>query len=229
MLPYQGEKGWRLNLKMKYYKATTRTTKLEFGFTGSNLSTHIARTKCCCSFTDLSRKHFFFLSEFFFHNHSLITGLQGKDGGENSSLPLPPASQTLRHQPSDCRRELISGHSSQTDSNWEPLVSECKSLTIKLHALKKTIAQIILAKAHISLRELITMFIQKPLNYFPCEPKFQFCKALAEIEIFYILFVRDCYKITMVIMYFTSLYYVVKCFLFSIIFHLLENVAKLPW
>ena len=41
----------------------------------------------------------FFYIWVFFHNHSRITGLQGKRGGYfcNSSLPLPPASQTFRH------------------------------------------------------------------------------------------------------------------------------------
>ena len=49
----------------------------------------------------------------------------------NSSLPLPPASQTLRHQPGDYCRELTSAHSQQPDSNQEPLVSERKSLNIR--------------------------------------------------------------------------------------------------
>ena len=42
--------------------------------------------------------HIFFSIWVFFHDHSRITGLQGKGGDFfNSSLPLPPASQTLRH------------------------------------------------------------------------------------------------------------------------------------
>ena len=58
----------------------------------------------------------------------------GKGEGHfiNSSLPLPPASQTLRHQPGDYCRELTSAHSQQPDSKREPLVSERKSLTTKL-------------------------------------------------------------------------------------------------
>ena len=61
----------------------------------------------------------------------------GEGGGHffNSSLPLPPTSQTLRHQPSDYCRELASAHRQQPDSNREPLVSERKSLTTKLRAL----------------------------------------------------------------------------------------------
>ena len=60
----------------------------------------------------------------------------GEEGGYffNSSLPLTPASKTLRHYPGDYCRELISAHSSQPDSNQEPLISERNSLTTKLRA-----------------------------------------------------------------------------------------------
>ena len=40
---------------------------------------------------------FFFSIWVFFHEHSRFTGLQGKRGVSISALPLPPASQTLRH------------------------------------------------------------------------------------------------------------------------------------
>ena len=62
-----------------------------------------------------------------FTNHSTA----GERGGHffNSTLPLPPTSQTLRHQPGDYSRELTSAHSSKPDSNRESLVSERKSLT----------------------------------------------------------------------------------------------------
>ena len=53
----------------------------------------------------------------------------------NSSLPLPPASPTLRHSPSDYCRELTSAHSQQPKSNRDPLVSERKLPTTKLNAL----------------------------------------------------------------------------------------------
>ena len=61
----------------------------------------------------------------------------GEGGGHlfNSSLPLPPASQTLTHQPGDYYRELTSVHSQQPNSNREPLVSERKLLTTTLRAL----------------------------------------------------------------------------------------------
>ena len=67
----------------------------------------------------------FYLVFFFFTNH----GTEWEGGGHfyNSSLPLPPASQTLRHQPGDYCRELTSVHRQQLVSNWEPLVSEDKS------------------------------------------------------------------------------------------------------
>ena len=84
------------------------------------------------------QKRFFFSIQVFlsrtFTNHRTA----GEGGGHflNSSLPLPPASQTLRHQPGDCCRELTSAHSQQPDSSRKPLVSESKSLTTKLRALK---------------------------------------------------------------------------------------------
>ena len=51
--------------------------------------------------------------------------------------PLPPGSRTLRHWPGNYCRGITSTHSQQADSNWEPLVSERKSLTTKLCALEK--------------------------------------------------------------------------------------------
>ena len=54
---------------------------------------------------------------------------------QDSSLPLPPASQTVRHQPGNYCRELASVHSQLLDSNQKILVSERKSLTTKLRAL----------------------------------------------------------------------------------------------
>ena len=76
---------------------------------------------------------FFFCLDFFsqtFTNHKTPE----EEGGHffNSSLPLPPASQTFRHQPGDYRRELTPTHSQQPDSNRESLLSERKSLTTKL-------------------------------------------------------------------------------------------------
>ena len=88
---------------------------------------------------DLSKTYDFFFYLVFlsqpFTNHRTA----GEGGGHsfNSSLPLPPASQTLRHQLGGYCIEFISAHRQQPDSNREPLVSECKLLTTKLRALKK--------------------------------------------------------------------------------------------
>ena len=78
---------------------------------------------------------FFYLS--FLSRTFTIHRTAGKGGGYlfNSSLPLPPASQTLRHQPGNNCREFNSAHSQQLDSNREPLVSKHKSLTTKLRPL----------------------------------------------------------------------------------------------
>ena len=87
----------------------------------------------------LNPGNFFFLSGFSFMNIHDSQDSRGRGGYLfNSSLPLPPASQTLRHQPGDYCRELTSAYSWQPDSNREPLVSERKSLTTKLHALKSS-------------------------------------------------------------------------------------------
>ena len=81
---------------------------------------------------------FFFFYLGFLSRTFTIHGTAGEGGGYlfNSSLPLPPASQTFRHYPGDYCRELTSAHSWQPDSNREPLVSERKSLTTKLRATK---------------------------------------------------------------------------------------------
>ena len=71
-----------------------------------------------------------------FMNHR--TAWEGAGHFFNYSVPLPPASQTLRHQLGDYCRELTSAHSQHADLNQEPLVSECKSLTTKLCAQWET-------------------------------------------------------------------------------------------
>ena len=74
-----------------------------------------------------------FSSGFFFTN-IMIQRASGEGGGYfyNSSLPLRPALQTLRHQPGYCCRDLTSAHSWQPDSNQKPLVSYRRSLSTKL-------------------------------------------------------------------------------------------------
>ena len=89
------------------------------------------------SFYSFLQKHvvFFFYLGFFFHNHSQITGLLVK--GEGISLTPHYHSYPLqRHLDIG---QAITAESSplprqQPDSNKEPLLSECKSLTTKLCA-----------------------------------------------------------------------------------------------
>ena len=80
-----------------------------------------------------SSSYFFFYLGFLSPTFT-IRETAGEGGGYlfNSSLPLPLASQTLRHYPGDYCRELTSAHGWEPDSNREPLVTERKSLTTKL-------------------------------------------------------------------------------------------------
>ena len=93
---------------------------------------------------------FFFSIRVFFHEHPRFTGQQGK--GEviyfSSSLPLPPASQALRHKSGDYCGEHTSARSWQRGSNREPLVSELKSITTELRALKDRVARLSLFQPH---------------------------------------------------------------------------------
>ena len=86
-------------------------------------------------------KYLFFSNwDFCFTNIHKSQGCKGRGGHSiNSSLPLPPASQTLRHQLGYYCRELTSARSQQPDSNQEPLVFQRKSLTTKLRALKNVL------------------------------------------------------------------------------------------
>ena len=100
-------------------------------------------------FTDEETKHLllsvcvyflfiFFSIWFFYHVYTFtIHRTAWKGGGYlfKSSSPLPTTTQARRHQPGNYCRELTSAHSQQPDSNQEPLISERKSLTTKLHAL----------------------------------------------------------------------------------------------
>ena len=85
----------------------------------------------------LNKGNFFFLSGFSFTN---IHDSQDSRGRGRLSIWLlsttSASSRTLRHQSGDCYGELTSASSWQPDSSREPLVSERKSLTTKLHALK---------------------------------------------------------------------------------------------
>ena len=80
-----------------------------------------------------SIKFFFFFCFYFgFLSRTLTNHRTVGEGGGHffiSSLPLPLASQTLRHQQEDQCRKPTSTHIQQPDSNREPLVSEIKSST----------------------------------------------------------------------------------------------------
>ena len=97
----------------------------------------------CKSFKNFHRKLFQIkfkrICIFFFNLGFLLrtftnnrTASEGGGHFLNSSIPLPPASQTLRHQPGYYCRELTSALSQQPDVSREALVSERKSLTTKL-------------------------------------------------------------------------------------------------
>ena len=69
----------------------------------------------------LAESFFFFFYLGFLSQPFMKHRTAGEGGGHffNSSLLLPPASQTLRHYPGDYYRELTSAHRQQPDSNRE--------------------------------------------------------------------------------------------------------------
>ena len=76
-----------------------------------------------------------FLSGFFsrtFANHCTARERGGSGYLFNSSLPLPLASQTFRHQPGDYFRGFISANTQWLDSNRKPLARERKTLAMYL-------------------------------------------------------------------------------------------------
>ena len=100
---------------------------------------YFRRANITLSFKLLELLFFFFYVGFFsqtFTNHRIAGEME--EHFFKSSLPLPPASQTLKHQLGDYCRELTSAHSQQPGSNREPLVFERKLLTTKLRALRAT-------------------------------------------------------------------------------------------
>ena len=93
------------------------------------LTSLILRTLFCCCYCYCFFFYLGFLSRIFTDHRTAV-----ERGGHsiNSSLPLLPASKTLRHQPGDYCRELTSPHSQQPGSNREPLLSERKSLATRI-------------------------------------------------------------------------------------------------
>ena len=82
--------------------------------------------------------NFFFFFYLGFLSRTFIIHRTAGEGGVyffNSSPPVLPVSQTLRHYPCDYCRVLTVAQSHQPDSNREALVFERKSLTTKLRVL----------------------------------------------------------------------------------------------
>ena len=111
------------------------------------------------------RRIFFYLG---FLSRTLTIYRAAAGGGSfyDSCLPLPPTSQTLRHQPSNCCRELTSASSQQSDSNWEPSVSGRKFLTTEIliylqdQYLKTTLMSIFRQYSHPTLKYCSNAFCQ---------------------------------------------------------------------
>ena len=79
---------------------------------------------------------FFFYLDFLSRTFTIHrTAGEGASNLFKSSLPLPPASQTLRRQLGDYCRKFTSAHSQQSRSNREHLVSEHKPLSTTLPAI----------------------------------------------------------------------------------------------
>ena len=99
---------------------------------------------CVKSVQIRSISFFFFFSIWVsFHEYSPITGLQGKVEG----ISLTPHYHLHPlHRHLDISRAItaesspLSAHRQQPDSNWDPLVSERKSLTTKLRVLNGVIS-----------------------------------------------------------------------------------------
>ena len=80
----------------------------------------------------------FFSMWVFFHVHSQITGMQGKEKGISFTpdYHFHPFHRHLDISWGDYCRELTSAHSHQLDLNRKPLVFKHKSLTTKLSSLR---------------------------------------------------------------------------------------------
>ena len=101
---------------------------------GISFSKSIPSLKLCLISEQTCKRREFHVNFFFYLDFLSRIFTNHRSAGEggrhffNYSLPLPPASQTLRHKPGDYCRELTSSHSQQPDSNREPLIFERKPL-----------------------------------------------------------------------------------------------------
>ena len=106
-----------------FVETATKTTKQHVKTNKQNLTDNMQLIICLFFFC-------FFSIQDFSQEHSQITRLTSRRVRFfNSSLPLQPASTTLRHLPDNYCRELTTANCQHMDSNKEPLVSERKSLT----------------------------------------------------------------------------------------------------
>ena len=125
----------------------------------------------------VKKTSFFILpySLFFLYGFSFTTIHESQDCRErgrhflNSSLPLPPALQTLRKKPLDYYRELTSTHSSQLNLNREHLVSERKSLTTEIRAPTRLTYNLLFFNH--SINSLINLKMYRPLPTLSGEKK----------------------------------------------------------
>ena len=122
---------WQYFVPFHWKKFPRMVLSYQLGF---GLYFHSKKVRSPLRIYSVNATNFFYIYMDFFSRTFTIHRTAGEKGGYlfNSSLRLPLASQTLRHQPDDYCRELTVAHSQQPDSNREPLVSECKSLTTKL-------------------------------------------------------------------------------------------------
>ena len=96
------------------------------------------------SFLKRCKADFAFLIFFYLDFFSQIFTIHrtAGEGGSNlftTFLPLPPTSQTLRHQLGYCCIKLTSAYSWQPESNREHLIFYCMSLIAKLRALQNSL------------------------------------------------------------------------------------------
>ena len=137
---YDPETWWLFLTFTRDYFAEKQNWKKSQFFRGN---TFLYREYCQKRGVHICKNRFRHRGKFFFYlgflsrtftNHRTA----GKGGGHflNSSLSSPPASQILRHYPGNYCRELTSAQILQPTSNQEPLISERKSVTTKLRALK---------------------------------------------------------------------------------------------
>ena len=88
------------------------------------------------NYTKMHKQYSFFYLDFISRTFTIHRAARDRGGHcFKSSLPLLPASLTLRHQSGNFCKELTYSHTGLSNSNREFLVSKRKSLTTKLRDL----------------------------------------------------------------------------------------------